>query len=204
MRYTHNVYLDCDGVFADFVTGILAAMGYEFPGYDKWPFGHVFDIFPLIGSNWAEASKYCDADLWANLPWMTDGAKILHEVLARFHPDETMVLTKPMDHDGSYTGKARWVTEHMPVLRRRLVPTHIPKAEFAFDFNCLLIDDSEENCGAFGAAGGAAIMVPRPYNANDEIFYAGDTVKYVAEQMDKWIDIVNHPAKNRRTNACQK
>lgn len=202
MKADHIVYLDCDGVYADFVTGILAAMNIEFPGYDRWPWGHVFDIFPLIGTCWAEASKYCDADFWANLPWMPDGAKILHSVLTRFRPEETMVLTKPMDHDDSYTGKARWITEHMPALRRRLVPTHISKAEFAFDWNCLLIDDSEENYNDFTRAGGAAILVPRPYNTNDKIHAEGPgaVAAYVADRMDKWIDLVNHPAKERKGN----
>lgn len=194
----HNVYLDCDGVFADFVTGILKAMDYPWPGYMKWPWGHVFDIFPLIGTDWQEASTYCDSDFWANLTWMEDGRDILAEVWKRFRPSECMMLTNPMNHDDSYTGKARWVTYNIPELRRRLVPTHISKAEFAFDFNCLLIDDSQENVEAFIKAGGAAILVPRPYNDLDKIFFDGDTVSYVAEKMDKWIDIVKHPAKNRK------
>lgn len=200
MRANHIVYLDCDGVYADFVTGILAAMNIEFPGYDRWPWGHVFDIFPLLGTRWADASKYCDADFWAGLQWMPDGPAIFEEVFKRFRVTETMVLTKPMDHDGGYTGKARWITEHMPELRRRLVPTHISKAEFAFDWNCLLIDDSEENYNDFTNAGGAAILVPRPWNQLDKIFYAGDTVKYIAEKMDVWIELVNHPAKQRKGN----
>ncbi len=207
MRANHIVYLDCDGVYADFVTGILEKMGIHFPGYAAWPWGRVFDIFPLIGSNWTEASKHCDADFWANLPWMPDGMAIYKEVFERFRVNETMVLTKPMDHDGSYTGKAEWVTTHMPALRRRLVPTHIAKSEFAFDFNCLLIDDSEENYDNFVAAGGSGILVPRPYNANERIHAQGTetVVAYVAEKMDKWIDLVGHPAKNRKgTAACQK
>lgn len=196
----HMVYLDCDGVYADFVTGILEKMSIHFPGYDAWPWGRVFDIFPLIGTNWAEASKFCTAAFWANLPWMPDGRDILAEVWKRFRPAETMMLTKPMDHDDSYTGKAQWVTKHMPELRRRLVPTHIAKSEFAYDFNCLLIDDSEENYDAFVKAGGAAILVPRPYNGNDRIHAQGAeaVVAYVAERMDKWIDLVNHPARNRK------
>ncbi len=197
MRRKHIVNLDCDGVYADFVTGILKAMGIPFPGYDAWPWGKVFDIFPLIGTNWAEASKYCDADFWANLSWMPDGMAIYKEVFNRFRVAETMLLTKPMDHDDSYTGKAQWVTEHMPALRRRLVPTHIVKAEFAYDLNCLLIDDSQENCDAFAAAGGSVILVPRPYNENDGIFFDGNAVLYVADRMNAWINYVNHPAKER-------
>lgn len=194
---SHKVYLDCDGVYADFITGILKALDYPYGGIDTWKWGRVFDIFPLIGTDWEKASKLCDSAFWANLPWTSDGKEIYKEVFTRFRVHETMVLTKPMDNDGSYTGKAQWVTEHMPALRQRLVPTHISKSEFAYDFNCLLIDDSQANIDAFIVAGGAGILVPRPWNQNDAVFYAGDTVKYIAEKMDKWIEITDHPAKNR-------
>ena len=204
MKADHIVYLDCDGVFADFVTGILAKLNYPYAGINKWSWGRVFDIFPLIGTNWTEASKHCDAAFWANLPWMEDGKDILAEVWKRFRPAETMLLTKPMDNDESYTGKAQWVTKHMPELRRRVVPTHIAKSEFAYDFNCLLIDDSQENVETFINAGGAAILVPRPWNQNDDLFFAGKAVSYVAERLDKWMDLVKHPARNRKgTQACQ-
>lgn len=199
----HMVHLDCDGVFADFVTGILNVL--EYPDYDiqRWPWGRVFDIFPLIGTNWKEASKHCTAAFWAGLPWMQDGMDIYREVFLRFKVHECMVLTKPMDHDGSYTGKAQWVTEHMPALRKRLVPTHIGKEEFAHSFNDLLIDDSQENIERWVKAGGAGILVPRPWNSLDQTFYAGNAVTYVVEQMDKWIDISQHIAHSRKGSACR-
>jgi 5'(3')-deoxyribonucleotidase len=137
---------------------------------------------------------------------MPDGEDILAEVEKRFRPNETMILTKPMDHDGSYSGKAEWVTKNMPDFRRRLVPTHITKSEFVKDFNSLLIDDSQENVENYIKAGGAAILVPRPYNQNEAVFNKGpeEVVAYVASRMDKWIDIVDHPAKNRKGNTeCQ-
>jgi 5'(3')-deoxyribonucleotidase len=201
----HRVYLDCDGVFADFVSGILQALGYpEEYDINKWPWGRVFDIFPLIGTDWKEASSHCTSDFWANLPWMSDGKEIYHEIFTRFNVAETMLLTKPMDNDESYTGKARWVTEHMPSMRRRMIPTHVPKQELAFGFNCLLLDDSQQNIDAFIAFGGAGILVPRPWNVNDHVFFAGDTVKYIGEMLDRWIDITDHPAKNRRNRTCLK
>jgi len=188
------VYLDCDGVFADFVTGILNAL--EYPDYDihRWRWGRVFDIFPLIGTNWKEASAHCTSDFWANLPWMEDGADILDVVRLRFRIDECVVLTKPMDNDESYTGKARWISRHIPELRRRVIPTHVPKQEFCHSFEDLLIDDSQENIAAWIDAGGAGLLVPRPWNNLDQTFYDGDAVKYVAEQIDKWTDITKGSA----------
>jgi len=191
----HMIYLDCDGVYADFITGILAALKYPYEGIDKWPFGRVFDIFPLIGTNWIEVSTHCTTDFWANLPWTEDGRDILKLIWDRFSPEQTMLLTKPMDNDDSYTGKAQWVTKHIPELRHRIVPTHVSKHEFAYGATSLLIDDSEENCDKFCEAGGSVILVPRPWNRYDYLFFTGDTVAFIEEQLDKWMVESQHPAR---------
>jgi len=204
MKNDHIVYLDCDGVYTDFMAGTMRALGETYGGTKNWAWGRdAYNFFELAGSSREEVNKLCTIDFWANLPWMEDGQEILAEVLSRFSSNEVMLLTKPMPNNESYTGKAQWVTRNMPELVGRFLPTPVPKHEFAFDFNCLLIDDHQSNVEEFIGAGGAAILVPRPWNKNDKIFYAGDAVSYVAEKMDKWIKLVNHPAKNRKGIACQ-
>jgi hypothetical protein len=198
MHYTHNVYLDCDQVLTDFIAGSLAAVGIHYPGTRNWPEGWTYNYFRQAGTTREEVNKHCTADFWANLQWMEDGREILNEVLARFRPAEFMVLTKPMLNNGSYTGKMIWFEKNCPELYERVVPTLVPKEEFAYDFNSVLIDDCQDNVQAFINAGGASILVPRPWNQNNKIFFAGDAVSYVAEKMDKWVDIVNHPAKSRK------
>lgn len=200
MKYEHTIFLDCDGVFSDFINQILRVLEYPFVGdiCHSWTWGHVMDVFPSLGTSWLEVSKFCNYDFWATLPWTIDGREILKVVWERFRPNETMMLTRPMNNDESYSGKAQWVLRNMPELRYRLVPTHVPKEEFAGDFNHLLIDDSQSNVERFIKAGGSAILVPRPWNQNDTIFYAGDTVSYVANMFDEWIRITNHPAGIRK------
>jgi len=200
MKYEHTIFLDCDGVFSDFVNPILRVLGYPFVGdiCHSWTWGHVMDIFPSLGTSWLEVSKFCTYEFWANLPWTIDGREILKVVWERFRPNETMMLTRPMNNDESYSGKAQWVLCNMPELRYRLVPTHVPKEEFAGDFNHLLIDDSQSNVERFIKAGGSAILVPRPWNQNDHVFYDGTTVEYIAKMLDRWIDISCHPAKHRK------
>jgi len=195
----HRVYLDCDGVFADFISGSFRAFGIPYCGNRAW--GEEINNYYFwrkYGFSDEYMNSLCTTDFWANLPWMEDGQDILNEIWKRFKPTETTILTGPMKHNDSYTGKAQWVEKHIPELHRRLVPTHVPKEEFAFDWNCLLIDDNQENHDRFVLAGGACILVPRPWNKNGDIYMSGDTVKYIAERLDKWITITKHPAKNRK------
>lgn len=206
MHYTHNVYLDCDQVFSDFVAGMFRALNFPYAGAENWQWGRNYNIFDIASVSKEKANKLCTIDFWENLPWTGDGKEILEEVWARFRPNEVMLLTKPMEHDDSFTGKAKWVRREIPELHKRMVPTWIEKAEFAFDFNCLLIDDSPDNVEAFTDAGGAAILVPRPWNQNDYLLYDGKAVSYIAEKMDKWIETVKHPAQNRKESkyACSR
>lgn len=203
MKADHIVYLDCDQVLTDFIAESLASVGIHYPGTYNWPEGWTYNYFCQAGTTKQEVDRHCTRAFWANLQWMEDGREILAEVLARFYPQELMVLTKPMPNSGSYSGKMMWFEKNCPELYERVVPTLVPKEEFAYDFNCLLIDDSQDNVEAFGGAGGTTILVPRPWNENDSIFFKGDAVKHIAEEMDKWIDIVNHPARNRKgTSIC--
>lgn len=200
MKANHIVYLDCDQVLTDFIAGSLAAVGIHYPGTRNWPKGWTYNYFRQAGTTREEVNQHCGPNFWANLPWMADGREILAEVLARFYPQELMVLTTPMPNNGSYSGKMIWFEKNCPELYERVVPTLVPKEEFAYDFNTILIDDCQDNVEAFINAGGAAILVPRPWNPHDGIYARGEAVSYVAERMDAWIDLVNHPAKNRKGN----
>lgn len=194
----HMVYLDCDQVLADFVAGTAKAIGYDYPGTRHWPEGWTYDFFRFMGSTREEVNTHCDTYFWASLPWIEDGRRILCQIFKRFRPNEITVLTTPMRNNGSYTGKMIWFERNIPELYDRVIPTSVPKEEFAFDFNRLLIDDCQKNIERFSKAGGAAIMVPRPWNQNVDIFDAGEAVQYIADRLDEWMKIVNHPARNRK------
>ena len=194
----HMVYLDCDQVLTDFVAGACATVGYDYPGTWNWPFDWTYDFFSFVGSTKEEVNIHCDINFWANLPWIEDGKDILKVVMSQFRPNEITVLTKPMRNNGSYTGKMTWFEKNIPELYERVIPTLVPKEEFAFDFNQLLIDDCQDNVERFIKAGGAAILVPRPWNQNKQLFFDGKAVAYVAEKLRWWISIVKHPTRNRK------
>jgi hypothetical protein len=191
------VYLDCDQVLADFIAGTARAINYPYPGTKNFPDGWTYNFFRFMNSTREEVDKHCDIDFWANLPWIEDGKEILKVVLSRFRPHEITVLTKPMRNNGSYTGKMIWFENNIPELYDRVILTFVPKEEFAFDWNHLLIDDCQENVERFIKAGGAAILVPRPWNQNRQVFFDGKAVKYITEMINGWIEIADHPTKRR-------
>jgi 5'(3')-deoxyribonucleotidase len=194
MRETdHKVFLDCDGVFADFLAGMCAALGIPYRGTKFWQedFNNYW-FWRIHGFTDEQAEAKCTSDFWAELPWTEDGKELMEGIKKRLSPDDVMLLTKPMENDESYTGKVRWVTEHLPELRFRTVPTRVDKHEFAHNSRQLLIDDMQQNHDAFVEVGGSCILVPRPWNKNAEIYYAGDTVPYVLGELDHWMCMKGH------------
>lgn len=194
----HMVYLDCDQVMTDFIAGSAEAIGYYYQGTDQFPDDWTYDFFPYMGTTREAVNEHCDIDFWANLPWIEDGKQILDVVLSRFRPNEITVLTTPMRNNGSYTGKMIWFERNVPQLYDRVIASLVPKEEFAFDFNRLLIDDCQRNVERFIKAGGAAILVPRPWNQNKKLFFDGKAVTYIVKMLAQWIKLVEHPTLSRK------
>lgn len=156
-----NVLLDMDGVLVDFAAGILDALGKsdladKINGWDFWK---------AIGVTEKEFWEPCNHEpFWSNLSWTEEGPRIVMIVYQAVGKENTYLLTSPSRAPRSYSGKAEWVKRHLPNLQRRLLigPS---KHLFASPRN-ILIDDGDHNVDAFRAAGGKAILVPRPWNKN--------------------------------------
>lgn len=156
-----TVYLDMDGVLADFHKGVhnvfdrlynyLSAYRYDF--WEDWE--------EPISRN--EVNSICNKDFWKNLEWMHDGHDILREVTKYFKIKQIYLLTAPMPNVESATGKWMWVQNHLFEYYKQTIITQAPKYLFAKP-GTLLIDDKDSNVEEFVAAGGDAILVPRPWN----------------------------------------
>jgi len=150
------VYLDIDGVLADFRRGVCEEFNRKPDPEDGW----------LFWENWhgvttKDVDAVCDRTFWLNLYWTKDGWDIYTAIRSKF--DNIYLLTTPMPNDESWTGKAQWVEIWLPELYRRLIVTPAPKHLLAKP-DTLLIDDKDENIAEFIAAGGHGILVPRPWN----------------------------------------
>jgi 5'(3')-deoxyribonucleotidase len=161
-----RAFLDIDGVLADFTAGVHKKLGIPFD-YNKWPYkfgpeGWYFH--EEIGMTFNQLSDICDFDFWANLPWCPDGKAILDAVLGLVQPDQITLLTMPMPHVMSASGKVAWIENHMPDFKWRMMICLDKKRILAQVPDAILIDDCQKNIDQWRAAGGRAVLVPRPWN----------------------------------------
>lgn len=147
-----TIFLDLDGVLVDFVQGALKQHGATLePDAVRW------DFLKQIGVAPADFWRPLGFDFWAHLPWTREGKALLAGL-----PDNVVLLSSPCQTNGCCDGKRAWVNRELPQLKDRLILASCKEA-FAHP-GALLIDDHEVNVDKFRAAGGRAVLVPRPWN----------------------------------------
>lgn len=163
---TRTIFLDIDGVLADFAGGVCNLYGIDRDlAYESWPEG-TYDVCDALGIDTEEMWMRIDARgvrFWEQLqpyPWA-------HEVFATCHEHGRVVLlTSPSYHWTSAAGKVAWIQRHLgPNFRDYLIGP--PKHACAHD-RAVLVDDSESNVRAFTQHGGQGITFPAPWNNRNE------------------------------------
>ena len=161
------VYLDMDGVLVEFIGGLHKRMGLP---YDTYPYKYgefemLEEIAKAKGVGMPELYKQTDdRQFWRDLVWTSYAQDILKLVSEATVPENTFILTSPMARGDAWAGKVDWVLSMMPEFKRRLIICAAPKHLLAKP-NTLLIDDKDQNVDDFIAHGGAAFLVPRPWNS---------------------------------------
>jgi 5'(3')-deoxyribonucleotidase len=104
-NYKKIIYIDLDGVLADFQTGVESHPLKDLPKYQENP-----DLLP---------------GLFAELP-LIPGAKEAVQQLSQDPRFELYILsTAPWDNPGAWTDKRLWIEKHFGVtFRKRLVLSH--------------------------------------------------------------------------------
>lgn len=172
-----RIFVDMDGVLADFQAGASQLFGVDLSNVTTW------DYFDLIGVTedefWARIKRE-GSRFWERLPaydWH-------HELLAWCGrlDREYQILTKPgRDTCGpsSAKGKIAWLQKHYgESFHAYLVGANKHRCAGP---DAVLIDDVERNCERFREAGGTAILFPQSWNANRDI---ADRMAYVANELE--------------------
>ena len=97
-----QLFLDCDGVLADFDTGATRVLGMAPREFEK-KFG--------LGKFWSKLAR--DEDFYATLPLMRD-ARQLFDAVAHLDP---IILTGLPRGNWAAGQKVRWAAEHFPGTR---------------------------------------------------------------------------------------
>ena len=97
-----QLFLDCDGVLADFDTGATRVLGMPPRAFEQ-KFG--------LGKFWSKLAR--DEDFYATLPLMPD-ARELFDAVAHLDP---IILTGLPRGDWAAGQKMRWAAEHFPGTR---------------------------------------------------------------------------------------
>jgi hypothetical protein len=157
------IFLDVDGVLADFAGAAAKLHGRHDPIHMWWPRG-TYDMVGVLGLTdaefWAPIND-AGADFWAGLDVLPHVPVVLREI-ERTGLGFTL-LTSPSHHPSSLHGKLAWIQRVFgSEFRDYLIGP--PKHLCARTPGAILIDDFPANCQRFGDAGGMAVLFPALWN----------------------------------------
>lgn len=162
-----EVLVDMDGVLVDFVSGVCRLFDRDpIKIKAEWPIGEYnlgagFKDDPNTGDIW-KAIERQEPHFWTGLNIEPDAVKVLNTIQHCRTSVRTWVVTQPKSAQ-SMLGKKRWIEHNIGKEFNRYIFT--PHKEVLASRFRLLIDDCEENCKRFIAAGGQAFLWPRPWNS---------------------------------------
>lgn len=155
------VFFDLDGVLADFVRGSFRLHGRSVPICEvRWDFCSQIGFSGAADpAFWAPMGR----EFWRGLDVLEDGFSLLRHVELMLMRSQIAILTSGALTDGCLDGKRDWVKQHLPEYFPR---TFFGSAKELFAGpGKVLVDDNDANVSRFRAAGGLAVLIPRPWNA---------------------------------------
>ena len=136
-----KVFCDLDGVLVDFDGGFLDTFKVSTKSVKT------SELWKLIGSK--------GEDYWVNLPPMADYVD-LWRFIEPYYP--TILTGLPMNKAIAKSGKKRWCYRNLPGCWNFIATKSSEKQFHMEEKGDILIDDREENCERWTAAGGRAIF----------------------------------------------
>lgn len=158
------LFLDMDGIIADFVTAVHKFHGREDCYVNSKNYG-IFDIEKIWGISPDDFWKADSQEFWETVPKMHDADMIVDLVTKVFGEDKIAILTAPSNGPGCVPGKRAWIKRNFPQFQRRIIFANANVKRFMAGPDKYLIDDKDSNVAEFKAGGGNGILVPRAWNS---------------------------------------
>lgn len=163
-----TIFLDMDGVVADFDAVARKIIGYSHPAHERWP-----------DSDWAKLRSH--PRFYSELPLMPDAHELVNTVMdwAAQHDRDVRFLTAiPQDNDFPWAiqDKITWAQKHFGNIPVWFGPYSHDKRHHARPGD-ILIDDRASNIQEWREAGGTGILhhgdVPATLNKLRTILQSG-------------------------------
>lgn len=152
-----DIFLDCDGVLADFVNATIISHNRQETLNDitHWSY---FDDWDMTAEEFWEGIR--GREFWTGIkpfPW----TKVFYDELKQL--GTVRVATASADDPECPSGKALWLGKHLGIKPSKFIT--ITEKHLLARSNSLLIDDNEKNVALFRERGGHAILFPQPWNS---------------------------------------
>lgn len=176
---TVMIYLDMDGVIADFVNGFCRWRNLsDLPPHHQTTWPGVGDHAGLVPDQLDLVLRQASAAFWATLPVLPWAQELVAECLGY---GQVRILTAAVASEEAVTGKMRWLDKHFPHLTSRAI--FCREKYLLARPSSVLIDDHDEQLDKFQEYGGEAIVFPQPWNSGRS--QTGDRVGSVLESLDR-------------------
>lgn len=170
------VFLDMDGVLADYFTAVFDAFDLRLDDYKAqkpWKYAIHEWIAEMDGKPMIHETLYPylynrDAFFWEHIPLYPWTTALLETVKSMVGEENVFIVTHPQPDGLCYAGKLAWIQRHLNIRQDHIIfCTH---KHLLSKRNTVLIDDCTDNCYYFSTLGlGNAILFPQPWNVNQDL-----------------------------------
>ncbi len=173
-----DVFLDMDGVLADFMSAACEIHDQPTPYTGEWDMAAHFGI--TSGEFWAKIERA--TFFWRDIKPLPYLSQVLS--LAGMLSSSVHLLSSPACHSTCHSGKFLWRQKNIPIPGPELILCKAEHKHLLATPNRLLIDDKDENCQSWRDAGGKAIVFPQPWNSARHAVSLGPMF-YLAQELEK-------------------
>ncbi len=157
----HVLFLDVDGVLTKFAESAAEACEHPGASIDCWDF---FKRWGLTEEQFWSILDSKGERFWSDMPFLSWADEVL--AMCREYADKVVLLTSPPRVAHAWSGRVLSLQRRFggPTFRDYILCPAGHK-ELLAGPGRVLVDDRDENCAMFRAAGGEAIVFPRLWNS---------------------------------------
>jgi len=164
---SRRLYLDVDGVLADFEGAVFEHFKVPRPAAPWAPFTDVHDFVGMNRQEFWSKPVFRQKRFWADLPLCPGAVRLVSGLKALCRPyDVSLRLCTAgfPEGSGAWAGRSDWIEKHFPDLRASTIVCP-EKYELAGPpRERFLVDDSDEQVRSFRRHGGCGVLFPALYN----------------------------------------